>query len=57
MSELESKIIMLQNLQQNISDMISLNKFDQHKYLEAVALIVQLSSEIRKCNIAKKYSH
>ena len=55
MSELESKIIMLQNLQQNISDMISLNKFDQHKYLEAIALIVQLSSEIRKCNIAKKW--
>ena len=57
MSELESKIIMLQSLQQNISDMISLNKFDQHKYLEAIALIVKISSEIRKCNIAKKYSH
>ena len=57
MSELETKTIMLQNLQQNISDMISLNKFDQHKYLEAIALIIQLSSELRKCQVARKYSH
>ena len=57
MNEHETKILLLQNLQQNITEMISLNRFDPHKYLEAISLIVQLSSEIRKCNIAKKFSH
>jgi arginine exporter protein ArgO len=39
MNEHETKILLLQNLQQNITEMISLNRFDPHKYLEAIALI------------------